>query len=76
MTWKIIFAPLAFLWSSIYCFRRFLYHIGFIRSYNLKRKVISVGNLSFGGTGKTPHVIYLSKLLETIGKDSFILTRG
>ena len=74
--WPVILIPLSFLWNIIYGLRRYLYNIGFFPSYDLKRNVISVGNLSFGGTGKTPHVIYLSKLLEEEGQSSLILTRG
>ena len=39
-------------------------------------KVISIGNLSMGGTGKTPHTIYLAKLFTTEGRVVTILSRG
>ncbi|MEK7826038.1 MAG: tetraacyldisaccharide 4'-kinase, partial [Nitrospirota bacterium] len=39
--------------------RRFSYRIGLLKSSRLNCKVISIGNLTVGGTGKTPFVIFL-----------------
>jgi len=46
------------------------------KSKNVKAKVISVGNLTMGGSGKTPMVIYLSNLLKNEGKKVGVLSRG
>ena len=54
--------------------RRFLYLQGILNSYRSKSRIISVGNLTVGGTGKTPMVIYLNTLLT--GKRLAVVSRG
>lgn len=54
--------------------RRFLYLQGILNSYRAKSRIISVGNLTVGGTGKTPMVIYLSTILT--GKRLAVVSRG
>jgi tetraacyldisaccharide 4'-kinase len=61
---KILLAPFSFLYFLITAFRNHLFNIGYSRSFHFDTKVINVGNLSVGGTGKTPHVEYLIKLLK------------
>lgn len=56
--------------------RLFLYEKGVLRSHRLERPVVSVGNLTIGGTGKTPVVGLLAKLLLEAGYRPSILTRG
>lgn len=51
--------PFAFLYGSISWIIRKLYEIGIFKQYQFKTPTICVGNLSVGGTGKTPHVEYL-----------------
>lgn len=55
--------------------RNFLYDCGFIKTLKLNIPVISVGNLTMGGSGKTPFVIYLVKYLQTNGKKVFVVSR-
>jgi tetraacyldisaccharide 4'-kinase len=55
--------PFALLYGLIVCARNKLYDWGVLKSVRFDLPVISVGNLSMGGTGKTPHVEYLVKLL-------------
>jgi len=73
-------APLLYIPGMIYragiCLRNRAYDAGFISARNLLQPVISVGNLTTGGTGKTPFVIYLSGLLMGMGYEAAILTRG
>lgn len=52
------------------------YNIGLLKKRNLGLPVISVGNITWGGTGKTPFVIHLAKLLKSKGKNPAILMRG
>jgi tetraacyldisaccharide 4'-kinase len=59
-----------------YYLRLFLYQSGIFKSKKLKSKVISVGNITLGGTGKTPLVIYLSQKLKERKLKVSILTRG
>ncbi len=61
----ILLSPLAFLYRVITGFRNHLYNIGYTRSFNYDIMTLTVGNLSVGGTGKTPMVEYLVKYLKT-----------
>ncbi|MEA3561021.1 MAG: tetraacyldisaccharide 4'-kinase [Candidatus Omnitrophota bacterium] len=54
----------------------FLYRNGIFKVYKLNCKVISVGNITWGGTGKTPIVEMLTKRLAKQGKKVAVLTRG
>lgn len=60
---KILF-PFSILYGLITQFRNFLYDIGVFKSYKFNFPVIVVGNLSVGGTGKTPLIEYLVRLLS------------
>ncbi len=57
-------------------FKNFLYDKGLLRSYKVNAKVISVGNLTTGGVGKTPVVAGLAKYLLSKGEKVCILSRG
>lgn len=69
-----------YLLSKIYGFvvktRIFFYKEGILRSIRLPIPVISVGNITTGGTGKTPIVEYISRYLQERGKRVVILSRG
>src|ERR1700686_222272 len=71
-----------FLWpaSKLYgvgvSLRTRLYANGLLKQKRLKASVISIGNLSVGGTGKTPLVIWLAEKLLEQGQRVAILTRG
>ena len=56
-------------------FRNFLFDIGILKSRSFHVPVIAVGNITVGGTGKTPHVEYLIRLLKEKGKIA-VLSRG
>ena len=53
-----------------------MYRRGTFRTNSLNRPVISVGNITTGGTGKTPLVEWVARVLATEGKKVCILTRG
>jgi tetraacyldisaccharide 4'-kinase len=57
-------------------FRHAAYRRGWFKTRRLRRPVISIGNLSVGGTGKTPMVILLAGILVAAGRRPCILTRG
>src|SRR5215472_8915034 len=71
-----ILAPLAALFRMGVTFRDAAYRRGWLRTQRLDRPVVSVGNLSVGGTGKTPLVMLIAKLLSQRGWNAGILTRG
>src|SRR6187431_853918 len=60
---KILF-PFAVLYGFITGIRNFLFDKGILKSYSFNLPVIAVGNLSVGGTGKTPQIEYLIRLLS------------
>ncbi|OYX83697.1 MAG: tetraacyldisaccharide 4'-kinase [Flavobacteriales bacterium 32-34-25] len=60
---KILF-PFAILYGLITAIRNFLFDKGILKSYSFDVPVIAVGNLSVGGTGKTPQIEYLIRLLS------------
>ena len=71
---KILF-PLAFLYWLITFIRNWLYDIGAFKSYSFDVPIIAVGNLSVGGTGKTPQIEYLIRLLSE-KYHAAVLSRG
>ena len=60
---KILF-PFAVLYGLITSIRNFLFDKGVLKSYSFDLPIIAVGNLSVGGTGKTPQIEYLIRLLS------------
>ena len=56
--------------------RRAMHAAGLLRAERLPRPVLSVGNLSMGGAGKTPHVMHLARWLSGEGFRVAILSRG
>ena len=68
--------PLSALYAAGVGVKNRLYESGIIRSRALHGPVVSVGNLSVGGSGKTPFVILLSELLKSRGIPFDVLSRG
>jgi tetraacyldisaccharide 4'-kinase len=68
--------PLSVLYGAIVSLRVSLYAHGLVKPKRLKGTVISVGNLTVGGTGKTPMVIWLAEKFLGDGKQVAILSRG
>ncbi len=62
---NILLYPLSLIYGLITGIRNFMYNTGIFKSTEFKNPVICVGNLSVGGTGKTPHTEYLINLLKT-----------
>ena len=72
---KVLLWPASALYGLIVRFRTHLYNIGYKKSFSFQTQVISVGNLSVGGNGKTPMVEYLIRLLKSNYKLA-VLSRG
>jgi tetraacyldisaccharide 4'-kinase len=68
--------PLASIYGGVVGTRNALYERRVLRSRRLQGPVVSVGNLSAGGSGKTPFVILLGELLKTRGVKFDVLSRG
>jgi len=68
--------PLTGLYGAATALRNTLFDRGVLSSQRLEQPVVSVGNLSVGGSGKTPFVIALGELLKARGIRFDVLTRG
>jgi tetraacyldisaccharide 4'-kinase len=73
---RIFLWPLSVLYGVFVRLRAWLYTSGWLKQKRLKGTVISVGNLTVGGTGKTPMVIWLAEKFLADGKRVAILSRG
>jgi tetraacyldisaccharide 4'-kinase len=76
MAWRYLLLPLAPFYRAAVAVRSAAYRRGWRRRSRLDVPVISVGNLTFGGTGKTPTVIALVRDLVRMGRRPAVLTRG
>jgi tetraacyldisaccharide 4'-kinase len=61
---NILLYPLSLIWGLITGIRNFMYNTGILSSVEFHLPVICVGNITVGGTGKTPHTEYLTSLLS------------
>lgn len=68
--------PLSILYGAAARLRAWTYRAGIVHQRRLRGVVISVGNLTVGGTGKTPMVVWLAQRLTATGKSTAILSRG
>ena len=73
---KIIALILSFFYLIIINFRNWLYDHKIFKEIKLSCPVISVGNISVGGTGKTPCVIMLAQMLKKYGFQPAVISRG
>lgn len=71
---RILLLPFSIIYGWILWTRNMAYRVGFLKSESPRVKTIVVGNLSLGGTGKTPHLEYLLNLLHL--QDVAVLSRG
>jgi len=73
---KVILYPFIPVYAFIIWLRNFLFDKNIFKSRSVKAKVFSVGNITFGGSGKTPVTIYLTSLLKQGGYKVGVLSRG
>jgi tetraacyldisaccharide 4'-kinase len=76
VSWSRLLLPLTPLYSVVVRARAAAYRRGVLKVHRLEVPVVSVGNISFGGTGKTPVVAALARDLIRRGRRPAILTRG
>ncbi|GAA4354753.1 tetraacyldisaccharide 4'-kinase [Kangiella marina] len=74
--WLWLFLPLQLLLRLVVFTRRLFYKLGVFRSVKLSKPVVVIGNISVGGTGKTPLAIYLLQWLMEQGYKPGLVTRG
>ncbi len=68
--------PFGWLYGQAANLRNTLYDRGFFASHSLGARTISIGNITLGGTGKTPLVALVAEILSDNGEKVCILTRG
>tara|TARA_R110002051_G_scaffold204512_1_gene270641 strand:- start:6284 stop:7285 length:1002 start_codon:yes stop_codon:yes gene_type:complete len=72
---RILGFPISLIYALVVHIRNYLFDIGFLKSMEFKTPTICVGNLSVGGTGKTPMIEYLINLLKEDYRIA-VLSRG
>jgi tetraacyldisaccharide 4'-kinase len=73
---RFILIPFVPLFAFIVKLRNLLFDKNVLKSDSVNAKIISVGNINIGGSGKTPLVIFLTNLLKNEGKKIGVLSRG
>ncbi len=76
ITFVLLFWPFSLLYFFIYQLRRMGYRMGLFRTHKSRLPVICVGNLTTGGTGKSPFCMMLAGELSAAGFKPAILSRG
>jgi tetraacyldisaccharide 4'-kinase len=75
-TLRILLLPISLVYGFIISIRNFLYDKKLFKSYRISKPVISIGNISTGGTGKSPFTVFLSGLLINGNYRPAIISRG
>src|SRR5437763_3993091 len=73
---SLALAPLGMLYGALVRTRLGLYRSGFLKTQTVGAPVVSVGNITAGGTGKTPLVEWVALALARAGRRECVLTRG
>jgi tetraacyldisaccharide 4'-kinase len=73
---NILLFPLKLIFYTGITLKNWCYDVGICSKYTLNIPVISIGNIVFGGTGKTPMVIYLCEKLKQDGYKPAVISRG
>jgi tetraacyldisaccharide 4'-kinase len=74
--WQILLLPVSWLFRCVTGLRRFAYRRSWLKSERLPVSVIVVGNITVGGSGKTPLVIWLVEYLRAAGYVPGVISRG
>jgi tetraacyldisaccharide 4'-kinase len=73
---RLLISPFAPLYSFIIWIRNKFFDTGIFKIKKVNAKVISIGNITLGGSGKTPAVIYVVDLIKRLDKKVGVLSRG
>jgi tetraacyldisaccharide 4'-kinase len=73
---KILLFPVSFLYGAVTFIRNWLFDKGIFKATSFDFPVICVGNLCYGGTGKTPLIEYIIRILNNNGRKISTLSRG
>jgi tetraacyldisaccharide 4'-kinase len=73
---SLVLLPLSWLFGALVACRRAAYRMGLFARVRVGRPVIVIGNVTVGGTGKTPFTIWLATLLQAQGRRVGIVLRG
>lgn len=74
--WSLLLWPLSLLFAVLTCLRRWLYRFGCLRATACGAPVIVIGNITVGGTGKTPITLWMAEFLKQQGLKPGIISRG
>ncbi|MDH3977119.1 MAG: tetraacyldisaccharide 4'-kinase [Gammaproteobacteria bacterium] len=74
LAWLLV--PFSWIYRLVIALRRLAYQVGLFRSYSAPVPVIVIGNITVGGTGKTPLVIWMVAYLKASGLRPGIVSRG
>jgi tetraacyldisaccharide 4'-kinase len=74
--WQALLWPVSLLFRGLVALRRLMYQFNLLSSYRLPVPMIVVGNLTVGGAGKTPLVLWLAEFLRAQGYHPGIVSRG
>ncbi len=72
----LILLPLSWLFRALASLRRIMYRRHILKSFKLPVPVVVIGNISVGGTGKTPLTLAIAQQLATLGHHPVIISRG
>ena len=75
-SWILLLLPLSFIYFLIISFRIWAYKIGIFKSIKMDAPVVVIGNITIGGTGKTPLVMWLLEKLIKIGMKPGLICSG
>lgn len=74
--WQVLLRPFSWLFLLLSSVRRAAYQSGLFKTYSLQIPVVVVGNITVGGTGKSPLVIWLAQQFRAAGFQPGIISRG
>jgi len=75
-SWILLLLPISFIYFLIISLRSWAYKVGILKAIKMDIPVVVIGNITMGGTGKTPLVIWLLEKLIKLGMKPGLICRG